>query len=127
MLEELSIIRLASAMARHASARHRVIAQNVANADTPGYAARDVRKFADYVNEGFTAKATRVGHLAGRDVAHAPQVIADPAAFTSPNGNSVSLDGEMVKAAAAQGQHAMAQTIYRKMHDFMRLGLSRGR
>ncbi len=127
MLEELSIVRLSSAMARHAGARHRVIAQNIANADTPGFAARDVRGFADYVNEGFTAKATRVAHLSGRDALHRPQVIADPSARTSPNGNSVSLDAEMVKAVEAQGQHAMAQSIYRKMHEFMRLGLGRGR
>ena len=105
MLEELSIVRLASAMARHAGARHRVVAENVANADTPGYGA----------------------HMVGfRGPAH-PQVIEDPTALTSPNGNSVNLEGEMVKAVQAQGQHAMALTIYRKVHDLMRIGLGRPR
>ena len=36
MLEELSIVRLASALARHSTARHRVIAENVANAASEG-------------------------------------------------------------------------------------------
>ena len=125
MLEELSIVRLASAMARHAGARHRVIAQNVANADTPGYRAREVRAFADYVNEGFTPKITRGAHLAAYRGPGAPEMVIDPTTLPSPNGNSVSLEAEMVKAVEAQGQHAMAQTVYRKVHDLMRMGLGR--
>ena len=127
MLEELSIIRLASAMARHAGARHRVVAANVANADTPGYRARDVRAFADYVNEPFTPRATRAAHLTAMPAASRPQAIFDPTTLPGPNGNSVSLEAEMVKAVEAQGQHAMAQAIYRKAHDLMRLGLGRVR
>lgn len=127
MLEELSIVRLASAMARHAGARHRVVAQNVANADTPGYRALEVRGFADYVNEGFTPRVTRGAHLAGFRGPARPEVIEDPTALTSPNGNSVNLEGEMVKSVQAQGQHAMALTIYRKVHDLMRIGLGRPR
>lgn len=125
MLEELSIVRLASALTRHASVRHSVIADNVANSDTPNFRARDVRAFADYVNEGFTAKVTRAGHDGGARAISRPDVISDPTSLMSPNGNSVSLEGEMVKAAQAQGSHAMAQTIYRKVHDLMRLGLGR--
>ena len=119
MLEELSIVRLASALARHSTARHRVVAQNVANADTPAYRARDIRPFADYVNERFTALPSE-----GAAVFRA-RLIEDPTALTSPNGNSVSLEGEMVKAVEAQGRHALAQMVYRKVHDFMRLGIGR--
>ncbi|MEL7000002.1 MAG: FlgB family protein [Pseudomonadota bacterium] len=131
MMEEIPLFKMATAMARHATARHRVIAENVANADTPEFRARDVRSFSEYVNEPFTAKATRPGHLGFQPIERAarrPEVIIDPAAdSTSGNGNSVSLEDEMMKANEARGQHAMAQAIYRKAHDLMRLGLGRGR
>lgn len=130
MFEELEVVRMASAMARHAGARHRVVAENVANADTPGYRARDVKAFAAYVDEGFAPKASRAGHMNADGVTHAatrPEVYFDMTTQASANGNSVSLESEMMKGVAAQGQHKLATSIYRKVHDFMRLGLGRGR
>ena len=47
MFEGLEIFQLAGATARHAAARQAVVAQNIANADTPGYRARDVADFAE--------------------------------------------------------------------------------
>ncbi len=130
MLEELTILRMASAMARHAGTRHRVIAENVANADTPGYRARDVKGFADHVAETFQAKASRPGHFGADGGARAStrsDAMIDFQTQASGNGNSVSLEAEMVKAVETQGQHAMATAIYRKAHDLLRLGLGRGR
>ena len=134
MFEELSIVRLASSLARHAGARHRVIAENVANADTPGYRARDVRGFSKSVNEAFSAefaaKASRPGHVgeaAFHRAAYRPVVILDSNVQAAPNDNSVSLEAEMVKSVETQGQHALAVTVYRKAHELMRLGLGRFR
>ena len=130
MFEELEVVRMASAMARHAGSRHRVIAENVANADTPGYRARDVRGFSDYMQDEFSPRTTRAGHVGGDAIARASarqEPFFDLATQASGNGNSVSLEREMVKAVEAQGQHNMATAIYRKMHTLMRLGLGRGR
>lgn len=49
MLENINLFRMAASMAAHAGSRQAVIAQNIANADTPGYKARDVTAFADLV------------------------------------------------------------------------------
>ena len=130
MLEKLPLFQMASAMARHATARHRVVAENVANADTPEFRARDVKPFAEYVKEPFTAKATRPEHTGFAPLSRAatrPEIIFDAETSTSGNGNSVSLESEMLKGAAAKGQHAMATAIYGKAHDLLRLGLGRGR
>lgn len=130
MLEELTLVKMASAMARHASARHRVVAENVANADTPGFRARDVRSFDQYVKEAFTPRASRPGHAGARDdlggVTH-PATVVDAHVQAGPNGNSVSLEHEMIKSTEVQGQHALALAVYRKAHDLLRLGLGRGR
>jgi flagellar basal-body rod protein FlgB len=129
MFEELNVIKVASAMARHAAVRHRVIAENVANADTPGYRARDVQEFSSYVNEAFTPRATRAGHLGAQAVQNAafrPDQFKDPAIEASANGNSVSIETEMLRAVEAQGQHSRATAIYSKVRDIVRLSLGRG-
>ena len=49
MFEKLEITRMAQALAAQSGSRMAVIAQNVANADTPGYKAKDVPAFADEI------------------------------------------------------------------------------
>ena len=100
----------------------------MANADTPGYAARDVQPFQALVDAdtfNFDLRATRDSHLNAPASDLQLETRERPDAMADPNGNSVSLEAEMVKAVEAQGQHAMAQTVYRKVHDLMRMGLGR--
>lgn len=131
MLENLALLDLASAMARHAAARHRVIAENVANADTPGYRARDVEDFRSTVNKvspgpSFVPKASRPGH-AGADSATdsvRTRLLALPA---TPDGNTVNVEDQAVRAVQAQGDHALATAVYAKAIDILRLGLGRVR
>lgn len=126
MLENLTLLNLASEMARHATVRHRVISENVANADTPGYRARDLKDFQATVKESFSARATRSGHLGAGGPGLAPQA-QELALPPSPNGNSVNLEDQAVRAVEAQGQHALALAVYSKAIDILRLGLGRAR
>lgn len=126
MLENLTLLNLASEMARHATVRHRVIAENVANADTPGYRARDLKDFQATLKESFTARSTRPEH-AEPDVAGRGQQIVELALPPSPNGNSVNLEDQAVRAVEAQGEHALALAVYAKAIDILRLGIGRAR
>ena len=70
MFERLEMFRLAGALAEHAGQRQTVAAQNVAQADTPGYRALAVEDFAssyggDARGDPFAMRATRPGHLGG--------------------------------------------------------------
>ena len=63
MFERLALSRLAGALANHAADRQAMVAENVANADTPGYRARDLRPFAELMERGDMPMAvTRAGH-----------------------------------------------------------------
>ncbi len=129
MLENLALLDLASAMARHAATRHRVIAENVANADTPGYRARDVEDFRSTVNKSsaaltFQPKATRPGHAGAGSAAGAPRTVA-LALPATPDGNTVNLEDQAVRAVQTQGDHALATAVYAKAIDILRLGLGR--
>jgi len=128
MLENLTVFKLASAMARHATARHAVIAENVANADTPAYRARDLDRFSTLVNETFRPRATRAGHLGTSPLLDAATPPAREIAYPAgPNGNSVSLADQGRRAVEATGQHRLAMTVYAKAADILRIGLGRNR
>ena len=142
MANDLTIMTMAKSLAAHAATRQGLVAQNVANADTPGFAARDVRPFAEvYSGPGadsagpdalrssaFTPAATRAGHegfeSAGR-AATAYEITKIDAA--TPNGNSVSLEDQMVRGARAQGDHDMALGVLRKSMDLIRMAIGRAR
>lgn len=127
MFEKLELTRMAQALAAQSGARMAVIAENVANADTPGYKARDMPAFAEvYEAEGLEMRATRPGHLSAPPQAAMP--VADVArGHEAPNGNSVSLEAEMVKSVEARQNHDMALAIYRATSDVIRASLGRSR
>ncbi len=127
MFEKLEIFQMAGAMARHAATRQTAIAENIAQADTPGYKARDVASFADTYQDasGMAMRTTRAGHLMG-SITHAP--VARPIAGTgseSPNGNNVSLEAEMMKAVEVKGHHDRALAIYQSSLGILRTSLGR--
>ena len=127
MFEKLELTRMAQTMAAQAGARMGVIAQNVANADTPGYKAMDLPSFADsYAAAGGAMRATRPGHAGAAEPMADPQARRDKSAG-APNGNSVSLEQEMVKAAGVRQDHEMALAIYRNTTDIIRASLGRSR
>lgn len=123
MFETLELTRMARALAAHAGARLGVVAQNVAHADSPGYKRRDLPAFADSYAAGIEMRATRSGHL-GRPEAGTPeaQVVRGTG---SPNGNTVSLESEMVTAVEVRQSHEMALAIYRNTSDIVRASLGR--
>ena len=128
MFEKLEITRMAQSLAAHAGQRMGVIAQNVAHADNPDYKTRDLPDFAKTYAEqyGEGLRVTRQGHF-GADGASAPLVPVVQRGADAPNGNSVSLEAEMVKAAEVRQQHDMALSIYRSTSDILKLALGRGR
>lgn len=109
----LNIFSIAGAMARHAAARQSVVAENVANADTPGYRARDLEPFARVYDAA----------AAGGEGAtfHAKTVESFGAA--APNGNTVSIEDQMMRAAEARRDHEFASTIYAKSLAMLKAAL----
>lgn len=119
----IDILNLASALAAHASARQQVIAENVAHADTPGYRARDIADFAAIVEDGpaFAARQTRPGHVGfGAGAGGFEPVEAAAFGAETPNGNSVSLEDQMTRAAEVRQEHELALGVYAKSLEILR-------
>ena len=124
MFQSLDIFKTAMSMARHAGQAQALSAQNMANADTPGYRAMEMPDFADSLRQPLTRqKATREGHLHGNRTAPVDPVPRRMA--QDPNGNTVSLEREMLMSVAADRQHKRALTVYRHSLTLLRASLGR--
>ena len=122
MFENLQVFRMAQAMAVHAGTRQSLVARNMANADTPGYSARDIPAFAKLMQTAssrFDLRATRGSHLNTTDQPFAA-LAYDRAAERDPNGNSVSLETEMMHAVNTRRQHDRALAIYKSSLSVLR-------
>ena len=106
--------------------RQQVIAQNIANADTPNYRARDIEKF-DFqktlrehapknTGKAMAMRATHPMHLSGavESSASAASNTRRKPYETAPDGNSVVIEEQMVKMNEAAVQHSTMVGLYRK-------------
>lgn len=117
MFDRLEIFALADARARHAAARQATVAQNIANADTPGYRARDINDFAETYRRMQTDSGFSQGALPVRTI--------DAGGAASPNGNTVSLELEMLRGIEAQRAHSRALRVYGSAMTILRTSLGR--
>lgn len=125
MFENLSVFRMASSLAQHAGQQQALISQNVAHADTPGYRGKRLPAFAALYapSEGAgMQRASRARHLHGNpsSLALTAQEVRRGA---DPNGNTVSLETELLEAATAKSQHDRALAIYKSGLDTLRATL----
>jgi flagellar basal-body rod protein FlgB len=136
MAQDLKILSLAESLADHAARRQELLARNVAHADTPGYRAADLEPFSQtYAARAvigdaaaFRPAATRPGHAAGPAGGAGAEARAEAApGAASPNGNTVALDDQMVRAAEAKLQHDLALGVWRKSLDILRAAMGRPR
>lgn len=110
--------------------RQRVLAENIANADTPGYRTKDLKPvgFSELVrNSQVTgaAAATQPGHLRGLGGRYNDQFKAGRtgAYETAPNGNAVNLEQQMMQVAENQADHNLMTSLYRKQVGMLRKAL----
>lgn len=112
--------------------RQRLIAQNVANADTPGYAAVDLKPFkvpASGAPGGapamVQAERTSAWHLVGTQDAKAGQdgwkPQESPDSEVTLDGNKVVLEEQMAKMTEARMDYEAAIGFYQKSLDMLRL------
>lgn len=131
MSQGLKILQTAEALAAHAARRQTLIARNVAHADTPGWRAFDLEPFAQTpaaahaMDESppFAPRATRPGHAGGAPLGTGEARLAAVVGAESPNGNDVSVEDQMVRAAEARLSHDLALGVWRKSLDILRASL----
>lgn len=109
-------------------ARQRVLAQNIAHADTPGYRPRDLRPFAQLLAGragGVGLARTDARHLGPAGGSDARSVLDRAAMEQSVNGNAVSLDQQALRVADTDTAHALATGLHRRYLGLFRTALGR--
>lgn len=126
MFDRIETLRMASSLTAHAAERQKLIAQNVANADTPGFRARDLAGFAETYRSRVSAemRGTRPGHLTGANWGGAERVL-DDGGEPAPNGNTVSLEEEMIRIAETRRDFDVSLAVTRSAMSLIRTSLGR--
>lgn len=125
MFQKLEIVQTARALAAFSGQRLSVISQNIANADTPGYRAKDLPAFSSVLMAThLDLRQTRPAHVSSGSSSPPVETIFAPGPM-APDGNDVNLDLQMLRAAEARQSHEMALAIYRSSSAIVRASLGR--
>ena len=121
MTSPVYLFDLASRQSQWLAARQTTISGNVANANTPGYRARDVEPFADILDKTkLTMAATNGGHIGFEPSrAEAAKVKKSESWDTVYSKNSVSLEQELIKAGEVNRQHSLNTSIVKSFHRML--------
>lgn len=125
-MQPIQFFQLASQQAEWLSVRHSVISTNVANVDTPGFKAKDIAPFTEFLDAAQT-RSTSV-NLASTNPMHFAEAsepsmtirqVDDKAGKISASGNNVGLAREMIKASETRGDYDLNAGLVRSLNKMM--------
>lgn len=134
VLKSISLFNVLSKRMSWLAERQAILAQNVANIDTPGYKPRDLRPL-DFRSLARSAAGrmkmtiTNAGHLtaAGVKAGDRTTVVKVPTAEANISGNEVVLEDEMLKVGQTRMEYELATTLYRRNVKMLRSAMRGGR
>lgn len=133
-ISDIPILSMLRTRLQWAQQRQRVLAENVANADTPTYRSRDLAplKFETppVVSAGtvssVTLTRTENGHLVGSGQASSAYKTESKGNYeVRPTGNAVNLEQEMMKVAANQMDYQAVTALYSRSLSLLKTALGR--
>lgn len=120
---DIGLFHLAERRLEWVDARQKLLAQNVANANTPGFKARDVAPFVSVLSAS-TMTGTSPLHMSGKGASGTS--IQIHAADRSPDGNAVSMEEQLTRVADTAGVQELVLNLHHRYQAMMRLALGRG-
>ncbi len=131
-ISDLSILSALKAKMNWHQARQKLLAENVANAETPGYRGRDLAKFnfESMVEKSSTrsvvTRTTHPGHIAINNTGNSSFGAREINSFEiTPDGNGVVLEDEMMKVSANQMEYQAATSLYSRSLKLIKTALGR--
>jgi flagellar basal-body rod protein FlgB len=105
--------------------RQELLAQNIANANTPGYQSKDLTPFAEaLVQAAPDMVRTSAMHLPGAGNG-APLDRKRRPSERAIDGNAVSVEEQLTKIADTDGTHALVTNLYRKYMGMFRTAIGK--
>lgn len=109
------------------AARTGVIAENIANADTPDYAARDIKPASFAGRVAAAMRVSHARHMSAGAATQRPQAEPAPDPDVALNGNRVSIETQMMKLSQTRADYQLASSVYRKAVEMIRFAARGGR
>jgi flagellar basal-body rod protein FlgB len=108
-MSEVQLMNLAAQKADWLSLRQSILAQNVANANTPRYHAKDIVPFESFLdNSQLSIAVSNERHMAlSESATEQPKMEPDKAGDSTFSGNNVSLENELFKLGETNSQFAL--------------------
>lgn len=134
-LRNLTVFNMAGRNMQYLSAKQRVIAQNIANASTPGYLAKTIEEPA-FLNDNNVGRTTMISGLTTTHAKHYATMksvsdaksrggykvyTAAPKDALTIDGNGVIVEDQMNEASKASGEYKKMITIYNKYKNMISL------
>lgn len=109
--------------------RQRILAQNVANADTANFKPKDLAPFdfkSTLQQALVTPNVTHANHIIGGHGAKAGTEVVKAATYeTLPSGNAVNLETEMMKVSQTGMDYAQMSSLLRKWQNMVRIAMGK--
>ena len=103
--------------------RQQLLAQNVANANTPGFKARDLAPFQAALS-GSSLLQTSPMHLSGES--GSTGMVSGRPTMRSPDGNAVSIEEQLSRVADTAGVQELVLNLHHRYQAMLRTALGRG-
>jgi flagellar basal-body rod protein FlgB len=128
-MQPIQLFALASKQAEWLSVRQEVVANNIANANTPQYKAKDVSSF-DAVLDNTSMRMARTNAAHFGDSALSNNVKVEEAALNDEigiqeSGNTVALSKELSKAGEVKRQYELSANLVKSFNSMMLLTVKR--
>ena len=129
-LAEIPLFSMLRGRLGYLTEQQKVLAQNVANADTARFVPEDLKPFSfeahvQHAQGGTMMAATQAGHMSPRSEKHglgaAFKAVKAPDSETTLNGNAVVLEEEMIKMSDARMNYDAAISFYQKSLSLIRM------
>ena len=127
-MQPIQLFELASKQSHWLTVRQTVVAGNIANANTPGYATRDVAAFEavlDQTQPQVRMAATQPGHLQEDPMRGSIRSESFGDVDVQPSGNSVNLPAEMSKTGEIKRMYELNTGMVTAFHRMMLLTVRR--
>ncbi len=134
-ITDIPILSMLRTKLQWAQQRQEVLAENVANADTPSYHSRDLAPLKFEAPTQVSAPPlttvallrTENGHIAGIGQSDTPFKSKGENNYeVRPTGNAVNLEQEMMKVAANQMDYQAVTALYTRSLSLLKLALGKG-
>ncbi len=129
-MSDMSLFRMARQKMDWLGDRQTVLAQNIANADTPNYRAKDLRQLSFERElrdiQPVRMQATSGTHLQGtvrKPDIRVEELRARDVYETNPNENGIALEEQMMKVSDTQMNYQLASNIYHKNMMMLRTAI----